>query len=539
MNKKDQRLNIILNRYCITGLLKTVSPLHIGSGTNRYITAFSSDSNTPKEVPVRAVPTDYNNKPYIPGASLRGILRAITENMANSQFINDLWGISKNDSGEADNEAVGGKVIVHDAYFSTETKLKDTPLFEKGERHWNPERWTYIQHACAINRFTKTAAEHQLFYEEVIPPGSLFEINIDIKDNDRKGLELILLALESFSKENNIMPIGGDKSSGYGQCIWLKDRAKITGLESKNDIQQWLQSNNACGFQGFPTIEIKSSNNFKPYDSKAISIEMILTFDGPMVINDPTIWQLAEKSKDSSKSATNVNPIHNEKKKPFIPAQSLKGVIRTQAERILRTIAENCQPGLSANDLKKIACYPTQKMLACKPLETKTELCIACTLFGASGWLSPICIHDLDLINDAREITQEFVAIDRFTGGGADQKKYSAKVLYKPVFKGLFSINLTQEFEQVKITDAHLGLLMLLFRDLFEKHIRLGYGTSKGYGSCGINFNCTSENIPEINKYDSKILADAFSLNWTNNVREHIVQWVQALEIKINDKLKG
>jgi CRISPR/Cas system CSM-associated protein Csm3 (group 7 of RAMP superfamily) len=562
IRKKDQLsgFQTTLNRYRIKGQIETTSPLHISSGANRYI----SMKQSKELIAVRAVPICNNNCPYIPGASLRGMLRAWTES-TRPDAVNELWGFIAQKTGEENEESQesgrGGKVIVHNAYFSPINKKKPPKIFFENRRHCDIDRWTYVQHACAIDRFSKTASHHQLFYQEVIPPKTLFDIVIDIKNSNPEELEIIMNALESFNAKNKLAQIGGDKSAGYGQCVWQTDQAEITGLESKEAIQEWLNDKASCGFAGFPVIE-RQSSNFSATSQSVISIDLTLDFIGAMVVNDPTICENAQDSKKQEDKPTantnpiqnangeknisthnvtaNTNPIQNANGENIIPAQSIKGAIRSQAERILRTMVENRQPGASPDIMKKIACYPTQKSLACEPLsEDQTELCIACTLFGAQGWLSPFGTTDFTLDNTPEEVQQEFVAIDRFTGGGAAHKKYKSKALYKPVFKGKIHLDLLRRYQNIGIDPAHLGLLMLVFRDLAEQDIQIGYGASKGFGLCRASMTCHPDNQLALDTYDISILANALSMNWTDDIRNQVVVWVKALESMIDNKLKG
>ena len=76
----------------------------------------------------------------------------------------------------------------------------------------------------------------------------------------------------------------------------------------------------------------------------------------------------------------------------------------------------------------------------------------------------------------------EFIAIDRFTGGGADGAKFSLKPAIDPVFAWKVRIQLYERVES-KTRASALGLLALLFRDIAEGDLTVGYGANKGYGS--------------------------------------------------------
>ena len=70
-----------LNRYRITGTLKTVSPMHIGTGEERPMVFHTEEEmekireKTGKIPSISTIITDHRGKPLIPGSTLRGVLR--------------------------------------------------------------------------------------------------------------------------------------------------------------------------------------------------------------------------------------------------------------------------------------------------------------------------------------------------------------------------------------------------------------------------------------------------------------------------------
>lgn len=73
---------------------------------------------------------------------------------------------------------------------------------------------------------------------------------------------------------------------------------------------------------------------------------------------------------------------------------------------------------------------------------------------------------------------QEFVAIDRFTGGAKDQAKFNALALYRPVLEGCLRVHTPA------LSQNGWALLALTLRDLKEGDITFGFGAAKGYGTC-------------------------------------------------------
>jgi hypothetical protein len=68
----------------------------------------------------------------------------------------------------------------------------------------------------------------------------------------------------------------------------------------------------------------------------------------------------------------------------------------------------------------------------------------------------------------------DFLAIDRFTGGGAEGLKFDALALWRPAFKARIFLENPDDWE--------LGWLTLVLRDLAEGWLRVGFGAAKGFG---------------------------------------------------------
>lgn len=194
---------------------------------------------------------------------------------------------------------------------------------------------------------------------------------------------------------------------------------------------------------------------------------------------------------------------------PLLPGSAIRGVMRAHAERIARTLAtasaikEAEATGQDAGALFRATCP------ACDPLAHRRRsdsprtlescdsllrhppnpgygvdendevpperLCMACQLFGSTRLGSRLFVEDAAFVGDGPVYKMlDFLAIDRFTGGGAEHLKFDALVLWKPAF------NLRVWLEDP--VDWELGWLSLVFRDLAEGWLRLGMGAAKGFG---------------------------------------------------------
>lgn len=150
---------------------------------------------------------------------------------------------------------------------------------------------------------------------------------------------------------------------------------------------------------------------------------------------------------------------------PYLPGTSLKGALRAQAERICRTLS-SAEDGGSA-------------------------VAVA-ALFGTTATAGALGVTDFKGA-PAEPVIHEMVAIDRFTGGAADGRKFAVRAFEEPTLKGALTVDLARTYDTeltgkavssaAKLNDAALGLLALVLRDLAEGDIVFGYGKRKGYGA--------------------------------------------------------
>ena len=103
------------------------------------------------------------------------------------------------------------------------------------------------------------------------------------------------------------------------------------------------------------------------------------------------------------------------------------------------------------------------------------KLCLACQLFGSTRRGSRFVVEDAPFAgNDPVYKMLDFLAVDRFTGGGAEHLKFDALVLWRPAFNVRLRLENPEPWE--------LGWLTLVLRDLAEGWLRVGFGAAKGFG---------------------------------------------------------
>ncbi len=154
--------------------------------------------------------------------------------------------------------------------------------------------------------------------------------------------------------------------------------------------------------------------------------------------------------------------------RPVIPGSSLKGSLRSAAERLLKPfgsklacdiVSERCLNHVRGRD-------PTPEEL--------DALCSLCCLFGHPFLAGRLILEDL-VAEDQRTIVRDGVAIDRRELKQASGLKYNYEVVPPGTcFKGRIRIDDPQPHE--------VGLVLSLLDLLDEGFVTLGGGASRGLG---------------------------------------------------------
>ena len=170
--------------------------------------------------------------------------------------------------------------------------------------------------------------------------------------------------------------------------------------------------------------------------------------------------------------------VHPEKGRetPYIPGSSLKGVLRSMAEKLVRS-------GLLGEDMW--VCNPFSRND--KQREDREGPCVICQILGGGGErekriASHVIVYDAfpEDLDSVRVRTRTRVAISRLKGGAAGQRLFNVE-LVEPGVKWKFRmriININLEDEE----DERARVLRELLKLLREGLIHVGGGRSVGLG---------------------------------------------------------
>jgi len=181
-----------------------------------------------------------------------------------------------------------------------------------------------------------------------------------------------------------------------------------------------------------------------------------------------------------------VQVFRNGEWQPYLPGSSLKGVLRSHAERIARTLKPGsaCNPFLKDSD--DISCGNRlddedkerkghhQNQLT--PQESYHMMCPICRLFGSTYYGGRLATTDAYAVGVVpRPQQRDGVGIDRFTGGSYSGAKFDLEVVVDGTFEARLHIRNYELWQ--------LGLVGFLLQDMADGLIRVGSGKSRGLGA--------------------------------------------------------
>lgn len=229
---------ILKGKYIIKCKIRAVTGLHIGEGNNS-IEIGGIDN---------AVVKDAEGKPYIPGSSLKGKMRALME-FAEGKVKDDLMvvAVKKGDKPEIclhmcddkdcpvcglfgrnhglHDKKSGGKIDLTDAVIPTRLIVRDAKLIESSITDEMKENldleWTEVKFENNIDRITSKAHPRQ---SERVPAGAEFSAEfvvnryeVDGSDDGEKYLSKFIKAMKLLEDDY----LGGQGSRGNGKVKFV------------------------------------------------------------------------------------------------------------------------------------------------------------------------------------------------------------------------------------------------------------------------------------------------------------------------------
>lgn len=391
-----------------------------------------------------------------------------------------------------------------------------------------PEQ-THIRDSVGIDRTTGAAARaaSAKFDFETIPIGTKLDIVLELEDAD--DIDRYLLNLVLYEWGEGRLRFGGNKSRGTGVLMLSEVQITEFALNNSSGLMTFLRRNSE---QHKPTskpytVTVPDRTYHGSYSPAPGSVQSWLTIDfdlqaqGFFLTNDTT-------------QATAEGYDH--KSLLFLPGAGVRGAMRSQAERIARTLVnlrvdneddflKHCpapNPFVTRGRIESSAARIRQQAPDRRTDAESYDL--AEQLFGSVDWGSRLAVEDAPLAGEPTWKKLDFVAIDRFTGGAADGAKFDAYALWKPSFRCRLHLEAPQNWE--------IGWLLYVLKDFIDGRVPVGFGAAKGFGDVRLeNLQLTlGYAYPEAVRSDSVQLPDLPKDGDTFFLEESFTGWDEIIQ---------
>lgn len=491
----------VYSKIQIKGKLLVVRSLHVGG--------FGTSTNVDLPLAVNG-----QNQVYIPGTSLAGALRGWMGRV-NPDIVDTLWGYQPDPKRPNTNRGHASRIFIEDAVVQL--------MGNNGSASPMKLQQMEIRSGVGINRHSGAAADQCLYNRGVIPRGATLEFNlsVEIVDSQKEvnitqAVNQLLLAMQ-FEE----IRLGAAKSRGLGrvklvncQHLVLSKSPNAAGVtpfrfDQRQAMLAFLKHRRAPD-SGFKSWTAPKQEHTLP----RLTMKLYWQPIGPLMVKS-----------ELTGVAVDILPLmgHVDQNKTafLLPGASIKGALRSHAERIVRTVLQ--QPLLDKDDIKKQIHLSLIDTLFGLSADKKAENSengaknSAKRLPGLGALYIEDCFsntrHEADTLQQVSRISQDdpeglkevlsgtkltadkhetqlayHVAVDRWTGGAAENFLYTN---LEPFNLPWEPIELTLDFDRfpkkgdaaVQEPLAGVALLLLLLRDMADRRIPLGYGTNRGLGT--------------------------------------------------------
>ncbi len=428
----------IQKRIVVKGALVLQTPASFSNG----------DTEDLVDIPLLTDATE-THRPLLTGASLAGALRSYISGFGGS-YAELLFG-GKN--GQEDGEQ--SPLIVDDA-------IGEAPTIE-------------LRDGVKIDSKTRTALEKALYNREMWAAGTTFDLRLELlispiyfvhdpqnKERrilkERSSAEMVDYEAQLKSAFATVLnglaigeiPLGGRKTRGYGRGSVGNWTVDTYDMGRAQDLKAWLENVP-------PPIPSSLGTGYLTDQRSLFEIKATFALEGSLLIRreggnkiEPDMAHLRARQADGTE-------------KPILSGTSLAGALRARAYKIANTLgldAKSLTDGIFGSDMEAIRKRKRQGERDILPHASRLR------------------VSEQTIENGVEDLVQSRVSLDRFTGGALDTALFNEQPLFSRGETTTVEITLSLK----KPSDAEIGLLLSLLKDLWTADLALGGESSVGRG---------------------------------------------------------
>lgn len=410
----------LLGKIILTGTLTLAAPLIIGAGNGEGKNQNNSETDVDG-----LVLKDKNGHPFIPATSLAGVLKNLLSNQLNQEEIAALFGTEAQEK---------------DGWQSS-LSLYDIEL---------TDGIISVRDGVSINALTGTAVKGHKFDFEVVDSGAHGEFTAIItKRQAHRALDFnrIINSLTDCLLAG--FHLGARTTNGLGLATIKRLTLDEYDFADKKDIAAWLAPVRQPARKH---LEKLHTDKAFAYSDADFAVELEFALNHSLIVRTYDTAEIEKREGISS----HIDALSLRTGDSYlIPGSSLKGIIRHQAEAILRQTGKQTIAKEFINNIFGVAENNNKR---------QGHLFVEEITFDKSN------------IN---EVAQTRNRIDRFTGGTIDTALFTEKALWqKDTTRPLATLRLVLK----KPADEQIGLLLFVLRDIWCGQVAIGGEKSIGRG---------------------------------------------------------
>ncbi|MBK8867348.1 MAG: hypothetical protein IPN45_04660 [Actinomycetales bacterium] len=430
------------------------------------------------------IDTDHRGRPHIPGTSLAGALRAEVERVLgpsqDGKAKAEKWfgHVSDRESVASPVWVLGTALQGDDASLPDEVESTDAQALAEGfvleSGGANGETWSTRRRwmSTAINRHTGAARVNTLRQHEFLPAGTKFEAHLRWDEADQEDVKTLIDILAAWQPL-----IGRGTSTGRGRCQVSDLKVGELDLSTQAGLELWLTLSGVELAQAVARDPVGQTQ-----DRTTVSVCIHMQTEGPLAVG-------ARGQATRHTGPLPFRRMHNTSGtlQPAIPATSIKGVVRSRMEYILRSLGVH----------------------ACMDQKCGRDVCLPCQVFGHGGAetsSSSVGLRSRVRVDNAFISARErwpadppmrvrtHAPLDRFTGGVGRQTPTDTAIhlpgsgggmlhSIEGVEGGEFTLQFDTSALAGDLAEDFRALLRLVIEDLHDGLIGLGHAVNRGYGS--------------------------------------------------------